>query len=93
MPRSYPDRPFVGVGVVVAGFFSHFVVTIFGGLILLVLALNMVIGGGKSSGSGHGDIDPMSMAVSPLAIPLMLNPVGIVILVIASVEVQDLWLR
>jgi multiple antibiotic resistance protein len=32
----------------------------------------------------------MSLAVSPLAIPLTLNPVGIVILVIASVEVQDL---
>ena len=37
-----------------------------------------------------GDSDPMSLAVSPLAIPLTLYPVGIVILVIASVEVQDL---
>lgn len=32
----------------------------------------------------------MSLAVSPLAIQLTLNPVGIVILVVASVEVQDL---
>ena len=32
----------------------------------------------------------MSLGVSPLTIPLTLNPVGIVILVIASVEVQDL---
>jgi multiple antibiotic resistance protein len=34
----------------------------------------------------------MSVATSPLAIPLMLNPVGVVILMIASVEVQDLGL-
>lgn len=34
----------------------------------------------------------MSIAVSPLAIPLTLNPVGVVILMVASVEVQDLWL-
>lgn len=33
----------------------------------------------------------MSLATSPLAIPLTLNPVGIVILVVASVEVQSLW--
>ena len=32
----------------------------------------------------------MSMAVSPLAIPLTLNPVGVVSLVIASSEVTDL---
>ncbi|HUV27957.1 MAG TPA: MarC family protein [Anaerolineales bacterium] len=32
----------------------------------------------------------MSLAVSPLAIPLTLNPVGIVILIVASVEIQDL---
>ena len=34
----------------------------------------------------------MSLATSPLAIPLMLNPVGVVILMVASVEVQDLGL-
>ena len=34
--------------------------------------------------------DPMGMAVSPLAIPLTLNPVGVVSLVIASSEVTDL---
>jgi multiple antibiotic resistance protein len=70
--------------------FSIGSLTIFGGLILLILALLMVMGGQKSSGSEHGDPDPMSIAVSPLAIPLTLNPVGIVILVVASVEVQNL---
>jgi multiple antibiotic resistance protein len=73
--------------------FLHFSIgslTIFGGLILLILALGMVVGGGGSSPDGKSTKDPMSLAVSPLAIPLTLNPVGIVILVIASVEVQDL---
>jgi multiple antibiotic resistance protein len=70
--------------------FSIGSLTIFGGLILLILALGMVSGGGGSSSREHGDDDPMSLAVSPLAIPLTLNPVGIVILVVASVEVQNL---
>jgi multiple antibiotic resistance protein len=50
----------------------------------------MVAGGGGTTHREHGDPDPMSLAVSPLAIPLTLNPVGIVILMVASVEVQDL---
>lgn len=62
----------------------------YGGLILLILALWTIIGGGGSTHREHGDNDPMSLAVSPLAIQLTLNPVGIVILVVASVEVQDL---
>ena len=73
--------------------FLHFSIgslTIFGGLILLVLALGMVTGGGGASHREHGDNDPRSLAVSPLAIPLTLNPVGIVILIVASVEIQDL---
>ena len=70
--------------------FSIGSLTIFGGLILLILALGMVSGGGSSTQREHGDTDPMSLAVSPLAIPLTLNPVGIVVLVVASVEVQDL---
>ena len=89
----------VGLGLFLVGailqamlHFSIGSLTIFGGLILLVLALNMVIGSQKSSGADHGDIDPMSLATSPLAIPLMLNPVGVVILMVASVEVQDLGL-
>ena len=87
----------VGLGLFILGAFLqailHFSIgalTIFGGLILLILALNMVIGGGKSSNEGHGDVDPMSIAVSPLAIPLTLNPVGIVILMVASVQVNDI---
>ena len=70
--------------------FSIGSLTIFGGLILLILALGMVAGGGGSSPEGNGKKNPMSLAVSPLAIPLTLNPVGIVILVIASVELKDI---
>ena len=89
----------VGLGLFLIGAFLqamlHFSIgslTIFGGLILLVLALSMVIGSQKTSDADHGDTDPMSLATSPLAIPLMLNPVGVVILMVASVEVQDLGL-
>jgi multiple antibiotic resistance protein len=52
----------------------------------------MVMGSQQSSKDGAEMKDPMSMAISPLAIPLTLNPVGIVILMVASVEVQDLGL-
>jgi len=89
----------VGLGLFLLGavlqailHFSIGSLTIFGGLILLILALTMVIGGQITAPQGQDQVDPLSMAVSPLAIPLMLNPVGIVILVIASVEVQDLGL-
>jgi multiple antibiotic resistance protein len=68
--------------------FSIGALTITGGLILLILALTMVLGGQKASPEGHEKKDPMSMAISPLAIPLTLNPVGIVTLVIASAEMQ-----
>jgi multiple antibiotic resistance protein len=69
--------------------FSIGALNIIGGIILLLLALKMVMGGGKPAPGGEVS-DPMSMAVSPLAIPLTLNPVGIVSLVVASSEVTDL---
>ena len=95
--RTVTVAAVVGLGLFILGAFLqavlHFSIgalTIFGGLILLILALTMVIGGQKSSNGGHGDPDPMSVAVSPLAIPLTLNPVGIVILMVASVQVNDI---
>jgi small neutral amino acid transporter SnatA (MarC family) len=89
----------VGVGLFALGallqqvlHFSIGALNIIGGLILLLLALNMVLGASKPKAvSGEGEaVDPMSLAVSPLAIPLTLNPVGIVTLVVASSEVTDL---
>ena len=89
----------VGVGMFVLGallqqvlHFSIGALNIIGGLILLLLALNMVLGAGKPKPTAVESevVDPMSLAVSPLAIPLTLNPVGIVTLVVASSEVTDL---
>jgi small neutral amino acid transporter SnatA (MarC family) len=70
--------------------FSIGALNIIGGLILLILALRMVMGGGGGASAGGEEADPMSLAVSPLAIPLTLNPVGIVALVVASSEVTDM---
>jgi multiple antibiotic resistance protein len=88
----------VGVGLFITGallqqilHFSIGALNIIGGLILLLLALNMVLGGSpKASGGEEAAEDPMGVAISPLAIPLTLNPVGIVSLVVASSQVTDL---
>ena len=87
----------VGVGLFILGallqqilHFSIGALNIIGGIILLLLALNMVMGGQPKGAEGETAEDPMSMAVSPLAIPLTLNPVGIVSLVVASSQVTDL---
>jgi multiple antibiotic resistance protein len=88
----------VGVALFVLGallqqilHFSIGALNIIGGLILLLLALNMVMGGKPKAATAEGqEEDPMSLAISPLAIPLTLNPVGIVTLVVASSEVKDL---
>ena len=71
--------------------FSIGALNIIGSIILLLLALNMVMGSKPKAGSaGADEVDPMSLAISPLAIPLTLNPVGVVTLVVASSEVTDL---
>ena len=67
--------------------FLHFSIgalTIAGGLILLLLGLKMVLGSAGSGGGEQTQKDPMSLATSPLAIPLMLNPIGIVALITFS---------
>lgn len=87
----------VGIGLFILGallqqilHFSIGALNIIGGLILLLLALNMVMGGKHQSSGEEVAEDPMSIAISPLAIPLTLNPVGIVSLVVASSQVKDL---
>jgi len=88
----------VGVGLFILGamlqqilHFSIGALNIIGGLILLLLALNMVMGSKPKAAAGEEAAeDPMSLAISPLAIPLTLNPVGIVTLVVASSQVKDL---
>ena len=56
-----------------------------GGIVLLLLALHMLVSPGKEDhhdkASGR---DAMKMALYPLAVPYLLNPAGIAVLVIAS---------
>ena len=60
------------------------------GIILLIIAVTMVLG----QGDGHGghpaeEQDPMRLALYPLAVPYLLNPAGIVVLVTASAEASS----
>jgi small neutral amino acid transporter SnatA (MarC family) len=60
------------------------------GIILLVIALAMVLG--HHAGSGDHPVegqDPMQVAVFPLAVPYLLNPAGIVVLVTLSAEASS----
>ena len=89
----------IGIVLLVAGVifmrilhFSQGALTIAGGLILLLLALHMVLSPGKKEDhqTGPSESDLMSMAVYPLAIPLLLNPIGIVALTVFSAESQKI---
>jgi small neutral amino acid transporter SnatA (MarC family) len=61
------------------------------GIILLIIAVTMVLGQHDPNGGGHSaeQDDPMRMAVYPLAVPYLLNPAGIVVLVTASAEASS----
>lgn len=88
----------VGLLLVVAGAFFmailHFstsALTIAGGLILLILALNIVLSPAQPAGHDNSTPDAdtlLSKAIYPLGIPLLLNPVGIVALTVFSAETQ-----
>ena len=58
------------------------------GIILLIIAVTMVLGKhDQDSGTRPAeDQDPMRVAVFPLAVPYLLNPAGMVVLVTASAE-------
>ena len=70
--------------------FSVASLSIAGGVILLVLAVWMVLGQPDSSGNRTAGKDPMQLAQFPLAVPYLLNPVGIVGLVTISAEAESL---
>jgi multiple antibiotic resistance protein len=59
-------------------------------VILLILAIEMVIGQGQASSRLTEGQDPMRLARVPLAVPYLLNPVGIVALMTISAEAQSL---
>jgi small neutral amino acid transporter SnatA (MarC family) len=70
---------------------SRGAIAVAGGIILAILAIEMVAGPGKKVVEDtEAPADPDHVAVYPLAIPYMLNPVGITILIIASDEVNSL---
>ena len=70
--------------------FSVASLSIAGGVILFVLAVGMVLGG--QSGEEHltAGRDPIQLAWFPLAVPYLLNPVGIVGLVTISAEANSI---
>jgi multiple antibiotic resistance protein len=89
----------VGILLLVAGaffmqilHFSRGALTVAGGLILLILALNIVLSPAKKEEheAAPDEAALMSMAVYPLAIPLLLNPIGIVALTVFSAEAQKI---
>ena len=89
----------VGILLLVAGavfmrilHFSQGALTVAGGLILLLLALNIVLSPAKKEehGTAPDEAALMSAAIYPLGIPLLLNPIGIVALTVFSAESQTL---
>ena len=70
--------------------FSVGSLSIAGGVILLVLAIEMVLGKPDPGDHLTPEKDPMQLAQFPLAVPYLLNPVGIVGLVTISAETRSL---
>jgi multiple antibiotic resistance protein len=71
----------------------HFTVaslSIAGGIILLVLAVWMVLSPPGGKGHDTAGRDPLELAQFPLAVPYLLNPVGIVGLVTISAESESI---
>jgi small neutral amino acid transporter SnatA (MarC family) len=68
--------------------FSTGALAIAGGFILLVISTSMILSQGGKEGGPHDltSTDPMKLAVFPLAVPYLLNPAGIVVLVTLSAE-------
>jgi small neutral amino acid transporter SnatA (MarC family) len=72
--------------------FSTGALAIAAGVILLVISASMVLRSdqAKADDSSSQERDPMRLAVYPLAVPYLLNPTGIVVLVILSAEARSL---
>jgi multiple antibiotic resistance protein len=74
--------------------FSPGALAVAGGIILLIIAVSMVLKQEDPNIQGHSatETDPMRTAVSPLAVPYLLNPAGIVALVTISAEARSFGL-
>ena len=68
--------------------FSTGALSIAGGIILFIIAVGMIRGPAEAQTEHRGasEPDPMRLAVFPLAVPYLLNPVGIVVLVTVSAD-------
>jgi multiple antibiotic resistance protein len=81
---------FLGAGLQSLLHFSLGALSVTGGLILLMFSLRIVLAD-TNSGDDHPEhTDPVDLAISPIGIPLLLNPVGIVALVTFSAEAQSM---
>jgi small neutral amino acid transporter SnatA (MarC family) len=70
--------------------FSHGALSIAGGIVLLIIAVSMILKTDDPGAHEAGvDRDPMRLAVFPLAIPYLLNPAGIVVLVASSADANS----
>jgi small neutral amino acid transporter SnatA (MarC family) len=67
-------------------------VAVAGAIIFAILAINMVSGPGEKveAEEAGSQEDPKHIAIYPLAIPYLLNPVGITLLIVASGEVVSI---
>jgi multiple antibiotic resistance protein len=72
--------------------FSAGSVLVAGGIVLMLLALHMLVSGGQEESIQDllHEKDPMEMALYPLAVPYILNPVGIAVLIIASSQLPSI---
>jgi small neutral amino acid transporter SnatA (MarC family) len=71
----------------------HFTIgslSIAGGVILFILAVSMVLKPPTDGGDRPDGTDPMRLAQFPLAVPYLLNPVGIVGLMTISADAESL---
>ena len=68
--------------------FSTGALAIAGGLILLIISASMILSQDdkQTQQQAMNATDPMKLAVFPLAVPYLLNPAGIVVLVTVSAE-------
>src|SRR6202012_4987731 len=68
--------------------FSAGALGIASGIVLLIIAVSMILSPHEAKGEGSKltSDDPVQLAVFPLAVPYLLNPAGIVVLVTASAE-------
>jgi len=74
--------------------FSTGALSIAGGIILLIIAVTMIRGPSVAETEHRtaAEPDPMRLAVFPLAVPYLLNPVGIVVLVTVSADADTIAL-